>query len=794
MRSYTRRCVGIGLAFAFGVSPLKAQATRPVTVADTIAMTEVVSQGPGLHDFMLLSPNRDHFAVIVERGDVSTDQRVFSLLIFRTQAVFERSADTVAVLRTSSNEDAIADVRWLDDNRLTFLGTGQNGSTQVYAADIRSKNLRQLTQHPTNINAYAVAPRLERVIYTADADLASENQRLRLHGLTVTDQSFADLVMGNLVSGRLRWRDIGYELPQETFIKQLSSGGTRRIAGNSEFVAVPNALFPYSRNPVSPDGRYAVLQGLVHSREKWRLFQSPFPSMVDGSRDLTTFVLVDLTSGVSSQLIDAPSSSYLTSVVWAPDSRSVVLVNTFLPAKGDDKPIGQTVVAEVDLASRRVTPIAGPTMEASVAHGVVCGQALDWKRRENSLVLGLSKSPDTSGGVCDMDEVATYQKAGLAWREISVADVDSALRSSSDGRITISLDQGLNMPPNLKAVDHRKGRTRIFTDFNPQLRNLQVGPVTLITWAASDGTVWSGDLYTPPEGTRGKPYPLVIQTHGCTTDKFDLTGFGPGGATGYAAQVLASNGIVVLQEGHCANEKGNPPPVSRPYYSSENAEHELLGYESAIDLLERRGLIDRNRVGLQGHSATSWTVVYAIAHPKPSYNYAAVLSTARGDMGYFAYLATAYGRLWNVQGNASVPVGVNFETFWRSALPFHLENVTTPIMSQEPDGLRYVPLMWEIHEVLRMLGKPEEFLIFPDGTHNLVKPWERLTSQQASVDWFCFWLKGEEDPDSAKTEQYARWRSMRRSASDTKQSSRQSFRDELVDNRAAGAKPKVDTH
>jgi hypothetical protein len=77
--------------------------------------------------------------------------------------------------------------------------------------------------------------------------------------------------------------------------------------------------------------------------------------------------------------------------------------------------------------------------------------------------------------------------------------------------------------------------------------------------------------------------------------------------------------------------------------------------------------------------------------------------------------------------------------------------------SQEPDGLRYVPMMWEIHETLRMLGKPEEFIIFLDGIHNLVKLWERLTSQQAAVDWFCFWLKGEEDPDLGKKDQYDRW-------------------------------------
>ena len=33
--------------------------------------------------------------------------------------------------------------------------------------------------------------------------------------------------------------------------------------------------------------------------------------------------------------------------------------------------------------------------------------------------------------------------------------------------------------------------------------------------------------------------------------------------------------------------------------------------------------------------------------------------------------------------------------------------------------------------------------------------------QQTNVDWFVFWLKGEEDPDPAKAETYARWRELR---------------------------------
>jgi hypothetical protein len=30
------------------------------------------------------------------------------------------------------------------------------------------------------------------------------------------------------------------------------------------------------------------------------------------------------------------------------------------------------------------------------------------------------------------------------------------------------------------------------------------------------------------------------------------------------------------------------------------------------------------------------------------------------------------------------------------------------------------------------------------------------------VDWFCFWLKGEEDADPSKAEQYGRWRELRK--------------------------------
>ena len=69
---------------------------------------------------------------------------------------------------------------------------------------------------------------------------------------------------------------------------------------------------------------------------------------------------------------------------------------------------------------------------------------------------------------------------------------------------------------------------------------------------------------------------------------------------------------------------------------------------------------------------------------------------------------------------------------------------------------------WHWYTGLSHLGKPVEMIYIPEGTHILEKPWERMTSLQGNVDWFCFWLKGEEDPDPAKADEYRRWRELRR--------------------------------
>ena len=75
---------------------------------------------------------------------------------------------------------------------------------------------------------------------------------------------------------------------------------------------------------------------------------------------------------------------------------------------------------------------------------------------------------------------------------------------------------------------------------------------------------------------------------------------------------------------------------------------------------------------------------------------------------------------------------------------------------------------WDIYALLRRQYKPVEMVVFPQGAHALSRPSERMISLQGNVDWYRFWLKGEERSElvlaketaAALRDQYARWNQM----------------------------------
>ena len=740
---------------------------RPVTVADSIAARSVVPIGWAARTPLRFSPNGQHLAVVTSYGDAQRNARVFSLLVYSTKGIRSRQPPQVlARFDSEANTPGIGEVMWLSDDRLAFVGTRGKSPAQVYVANLSTGTLRQLTNHPTPVRAYAISARGDRVVYTADipqGDSVQDKQSMWTHGFTVTYQSAANVLMGE-ITARGEPTVIRASPRGETFVKTLTTGRIIRLhpayGDNAELFPKVYAL---SENPISPDGRFVILYE-TWSRARpspaaWNDYISP------GIFNFQMLSLVDLASGKAKPLTNTPLSLGGRSYAWSPDSRSVVISGTFLPlpvadAAERERRKSNPTVAEFYLDGRTPQRLSnkldslsfvrtGPdsTGKTVIRESIDAARIIDWNRVTGELSLLIHGS-----------DVVRYEKRNAGWYELGRNAADLALSTAPDGRTQVVLRQDLNTPPNLAVIDRVTGRETTFTDFNPQFRQLSFARVELLQWVASDGRDWSGDLYLPPKFQPSKRYPLVIQTHGCTTKEFWIDG---ASTTAFAAQALAGQNIVVLQVGRCAVPHQGPPFD----YGGPNAPvAEILGWHAAIDLLDSRGVIDRTKVGLIGWSMTGWSVDYAITHPTANYRFAAATVADGFDVGYVEYLAIPSLRHVIEENTGGSPIGnqTERETFWRNSPVGNTALVQTPLRIEVESGLHDVFWRFEFYSLLRAHSKPVELVVFPDGTHQLVKPWERLTSQQGNVDWFTFWLKCEEDPDPTKTEQYARWRELKK--------------------------------
>ena len=74
---------------------------------------------------------------------------------------------------------------------------------------------------------------------------------------------------------------------------------------------------------------------------------------------------------------------------------------------------------------------------------------------------------------------------------------------------------------------------------------------------------------------------------------------------------------------------------------------------------------------------------------------------------------------------------------------------------------------------LRRAGASVEWYEYPDEGHVKRRPANKWWVYERNLDWFRFWLKGEEDNNPAKAEQYQRWRKLRETRSAQTQPTRQ---------------------
>ncbi|MGH8176773.1 MAG: alpha/beta hydrolase family protein [Steroidobacter sp.] len=620
-----------------------------------------------------------------------------------------------------------------------------------------------MTNQPDDVAAFSISLAHNRLVYSTYSAVDRSEGDMRGHLVTAMNATQLTRVSPDLV--------VRY------FVMDLISGRAFPIAMKPALFT-RNAARPIA---LSPDATRAVLEIPVSTYPSaWFGYRflheerAAIPEILRTSGDnqghhyifgpdewINQAFLADLKRGSVKPLLNAPQivlglSPTENHPKWSPDGSRVLLPSTLLPLDAVSLEERQrrshtSYAAEVEVVTELTTPI----MDLTPFRQTVAGDrpavdasafAIDWASNDSIVVRMQSPAAGASERV--------YARIEGAWRE--QRDLRGQPNEKHNAPIEVRLQQDASTPVQLVASDPQTARLRAFTALNPQLRDKQLGSVRTFSWQDRQGRTLAGGLFLPPDFKDGTPYPLAIQLGFFDPQKFEVDA---GGVltTAMAARATASHGILVFEP---ARELFTDVILKSPI----EKDAVVAALEDVIDALDRTGLIDRKKVALVGFSRTGMYVHTFITFSA----YPIVAATVADSVAMTPY---CYAILMGLP----YPSMLEFERedqigapFWGSGLRnwqdrsylFHLDRIRTPIR-YESHG-EAPSCNWDSFAILKRMNRPVEMISFPRASHNLQRPFERLSSQQGNVDWLTFWLKGYEDPDPQKGDQYVRWRALRK--------------------------------
>jgi dipeptidyl aminopeptidase/acylaminoacyl peptidase len=731
------------------------QAKKPFTVADEIGLTLFNDPNGAGRGKVLRSPDGNYFAVWSERGRLDFNRVEDSLRFYRSQDVagFLRQSDDSQppspvwiVNRTDKEGPIINDWRWLPDSSgVAFLdGGGDFGDKSLVLADLRKRTVEPLTSTTEVVGSFDVRDR-EHYVYTASNRVERETLQQKLR----TESRAAATTIGTGHSL------IELLIPDE---ERLLQSGLLQSAPSHLWAVISSKRFEVKQDgaPVdpgelalSPDGNSLATTLPVHEvPSSWEtLYPPPFASMpyrIRRNEPAHQYVRINLKTGSIQSLTDAPigrdagwGGGY-TRPSWSSDAQAILLPATFLSSQGHMP--STPCVAVVDLPSMTRTCVAtlkGQTDQEGYNYLLVAEALFVRGNKERVIVTTYEKSSY---------HTAEYRHTSEnAWQAVFEPKDQSIKDESEDLEVVVK--EGLDQPPLLVAKD--KETSRVLWSPNPQLDNIELGHASVYTWKDKEGRQLKGGLYKPFGYKSGQRYPLVIQTYNFWETQFRPSGFL---TTGYAARALAAAGTLVLQLAeHC------------PIDTTSEGSCAVSRYESAVDQLVSEGLVDPERIGIIGFSRSCFWTMEALT--ASSIHFKAALVTDGFMATYSQYIQTIRGenevprQLDSMIG--APPFGEGLQQWLKRSPGFNLDRITAALLVVA-EGRSSLLFMWEPYAGLSYLHKPVDLIMLNTGEHVLTNPAVRMASQGGSVDWFRFWLKGEEDYDPAKKEQYARWRKLRK--------------------------------
>jgi dipeptidyl aminopeptidase/acylaminoacyl peptidase len=299
--------------------------------------------------------------------------------------------------------------------------------------------------------------------------------------------------------------------------------------------------------------------------------------------------------------------------------------------------------------------------------------------------------------------------------------------------------ESFNDFPNLRSTDLKFEDQHILSDANPQQKDFNWGNVELVNWTSLDGIPLTGLLVKPENFDPHKKYPMIVNFYERSSEGIHRHRPPSYVRSTISYSYFASRGYVIF----------NPDIVYREGYPGESAFNCVI---SGINSIIEKGFIDKDNIGVQGHSWGGYQIAYLVTKTdifKAAESGAPVpnMISAYGGIRWW----TGLSRQFQYEHTQSRIGGTPWEyplRYIENSPIFNIDKINTPLLIMHNDADGHVP--WyqgiEFFVSLRRLSKPAWFLNYNGEPHWPLKYQNRKDFTLRMAQYFDYYLKGESMP------------------------------------------------
>ena len=312
---------------------------------------------------------------------------------------------------------------------------------------------------------------------------------------------------------------------------------------------------------------------------------------------------------------------------------------------------------------------------------------------------------------------------------------NTQLTISPDGRFLIFVREAVNKPGEIYRLDLKTLEAKQLTHHNDELiSQLELNPLEPFWFEGAGGTKVEGFIIKPPHFDPNKKYPMLLLVHG-----------GPQGMWGdrfhprWNAELFASQGYVVVMinpRGSTGYGQKFTDEISGDW-GGKVFEDLMKGVEYVI---RNYPFIDSTRIGAAGASYGGYMMNWIEGH-----NDKGIFKCLVSHAGVFD-LASMYGsteELWFPEWEFKGTPWTNPEMYKKWSPSSYVKNFKTPmlVIHGQLDYRVDVSQGFQMFTALQRMGVPSKMLYFPDEGHFVLKPQNSKLWWNTIFDWLEKYLK-----------------------------------------------------